>query len=101
MDKQTTWKKTLSDFDKSGETVIGFCKKRRISVPSFYAWRNKFAKNGTVKTPVAKTTFDGVTPSGRINELTTQLSDAHSQIIRLKMTVADLVVKNDVAGLDL
>jgi hypothetical protein len=41
--KRQVWRERLRRFSRSGLTVVAFCQAERVSVPSFYAWRRKFA----------------------------------------------------------
>jgi hypothetical protein len=38
-EREQFWRKTLAAWEKSGQSVRAFCAGRRLSEPSFYAWR--------------------------------------------------------------
>lgn len=42
--KVTQWRQRFRRFPQSGLSVVSFCKKERVSVPSFYHWRKKLAQ---------------------------------------------------------
>jgi hypothetical protein len=49
--KEKLWRGRLGRFDVSRLTVAEFCKRERVSVPSFYQWRKRIAavrEEGTI-----------------------------------------------------
>ena len=38
---QRLWRQRLQRFERSGLSVVAFCAKEGVSVPSFYAWRRR------------------------------------------------------------
>ena len=47
LDRQTKlgeWRDRLERFDKSSGTVMQFCRKERVSQPTFYKWKKKFSQ---------------------------------------------------------
>ena len=41
--KQEVWRSRLRRFESSGMSVATFCRRERVSVPSFYQWRKRLA----------------------------------------------------------
>ena len=41
--KFSEWQHRLARFRKSGSSVSAFCRKERVSVPSFYQWRKRLS----------------------------------------------------------
>ncbi len=40
-DRSAHWSRLISEQKQSGESVAAFCRRREVSVPSFYQWRRK------------------------------------------------------------
>jgi transposase len=51
--KEQFWRKTLSQFGASGQSIRQFCKTRGISEPSFYFWRRTLAQRKGASNPMA------------------------------------------------
>jgi hypothetical protein len=43
-EREQFWRQAVADWKKSGQSVRAFCDARRLSEPSFYAWRRELAK---------------------------------------------------------
>ena len=43
--KEAYWRKAVADQRRSGQTVRAFCQDRRLTEPSFYAWRSELARH--------------------------------------------------------
>ncbi len=71
-DKEKFWRETLRQFTTSGQSVRAFCADRKVSEPSFYAWRRTLAERGAAE----------VTPSARPAPafLPIRLADAGSRM---------------------
>ena len=39
MSKERVWREVIADHQRSGESVRGFCRNRRLNESSFYYWR--------------------------------------------------------------
>jgi len=39
MSKERIWREAIADHQRSGESVRGFCRNRRLNESSFYYWR--------------------------------------------------------------
>ena len=51
--KQEVWRSRLRRFESSGMSVTRFCRRERVSVPSFYQWRKRLAlEPGKKSTPL-------------------------------------------------
>jgi hypothetical protein len=40
------WEKLMAKFDSSNMSVTAFCKRQKVSAPTFYNWRRKLADQG-------------------------------------------------------
>ena len=50
--KEVLWRSRLQRFQSSGMTVVQFCRRERVSAPSFYQWRKRLAtSHGTTSSP--------------------------------------------------
>ena len=58
--KRSQWRKRFQRFGLSKLTVAEFCRRERVSVPSFYAWRRKLtdaSPNGHVQRSTEPASF--------------------------------------------
>ena len=46
-DKAAVWGERLRRYEQSALTIVEFCQRERVSVPSFYQWRKRLAKSST------------------------------------------------------
>ena len=56
LELQRQWRQRLGRFTRSKLSVADFCRREKVSVPSFYQWRKK-ARDGQGTTPPTKATF--------------------------------------------
>lgn len=50
--REDAWRSRLARFAHSGLTVVEFCRRERVSPPSFYQWRKRLARGlQNAKTP--------------------------------------------------
>ncbi len=70
--KVQQWTDRLERYQKSGQTVAGFCQKEGISTPSFYQWKKKLAgqRNASKARRIAGSARRHVQPSQRQAEST-------------------------------
>jgi transposase-like protein len=43
-EKERLWRRRLKEFERSGESIRGFCRSRDIPEPQFYAWRREIRR---------------------------------------------------------
>lgn len=43
-EKERVWRGRLKEFERSGESIRGFCRSRDISEPQFYCWRREILR---------------------------------------------------------
>lgn len=43
---RSRWEKRMAKFEASNLSVVAFCKREKISAPSFYNWKRKLANQG-------------------------------------------------------
>ena len=53
--KRSQWRKRFQRFGRSKLTVAEFCRRERVSVPSFYQWRRKLADSSSSGRPPRST----------------------------------------------
>ena len=46
MEKEKYWRSVLGEYQGSGLTIRAFCQRKKISEPSFFAWRKEIARRG-------------------------------------------------------
>jgi transposase-like protein len=63
--REAFWRNMLADFQRSGQTIAGFCRSRSLSEPSFYAWRKRLPREGQVGQPGQPSTPEGSALSRR------------------------------------
>jgi hypothetical protein len=70
--KVQQWTDRLERYQKSGQTVAGFCQKEGISAPSFYHWNKKLAgeTNASKARLVAGSAREHAQPTQRQSEST-------------------------------
>lgn len=49
--RRTLWTQRLAQFRDADLTVAEFCRRERVSVPSFYAWRKRLAQTRADQPP--------------------------------------------------
>lgn len=49
--RRSLWAQRLARFQGTQLTVAEFCRRERVSVPSFYAWRKRIAQSNTDQPP--------------------------------------------------
>jgi transposase-like protein len=54
--KAKYWSKLIAEQEASGQKVRPFCRERGITEPSFYYWRKRLRKSGTVRFALLATT---------------------------------------------
>jgi hypothetical protein len=50
-EREQFWREAVAGHKKSGLSVRAFCVQRRLSEPSFYAWRRELAQRGRAPMP--------------------------------------------------
>jgi transposase-like protein len=53
--KRECWSKLIAEQQTSRQPVRPFCRERGITEPSFYYWRKRLRKNGTVRFALLET----------------------------------------------
>ena len=44
-DRAAVWSERLRRYERAGQTVVEFCRREGVSVPSFYHWRKRLASS--------------------------------------------------------
>jgi hypothetical protein len=45
--RRALWRQRIEQQEKSGHSVIGFCREQGLSEPTFYAWRQRLRSQST------------------------------------------------------
>jgi hypothetical protein len=76
------WRTRLSAHARSGQTVTAWCRGNKVSVSTFYAWRNRLARSANAQRLVPLRVVDSVPDVSPKGDLTLCFSGAQLHLPR-------------------